>query len=97
VICSACRTPRELVDLIAFWPIGRPGSVRYVCRPTCPTGRAAGPCFYQVVGPTNVHTIALAAPGFTRLAPRESQPIVPFTPDWFRLMNEAGVRGAVAA
>jgi hypothetical protein len=97
MICTACRATRDLEDLIVFWPINRPEARRFVCRPTCPNGRPAGPCFYQVVGPTNVHTIALAAPGVTRLAPRESQPVVPFTPDWFRLMNEAGVRGAVAA
>jgi hypothetical protein len=94
MICAACRQTRDLEDLIVFWPIGRPEARRFVCRPTC--GRQPGPCFYQVVGPITVHTIALAAPGATRLAPRESQPIVPTTPEWFGLLREAGVRSIAA-
>lgn len=96
MICTACRTTRDLGDLIAYWPVGRPGSVRYVCRPTCPAARWGGPCFHQVVGTASIHAIALAAPGATRLAPRAGQPIVPFSPAWFGLLNEAGVR-AIAA
>lgn len=96
MICSACHVTRDVSDLIAYWPVGRPEARRFVCRPTCGTERR-GPCFYQVVGTASIHTIALAAPGATRLAPRESQPIVPFTAPWFDLLRDAGVRGAIAA
>ena len=95
MICAACHVTRDASDLIAFWPIGRPEARRYVCRPTSPTERR-GPCFYQVVGTATVHEIELAAFGATRLAPPASKPIVPFTPAWFGLLNEAGVR-AIAA
>lgn len=96
MICAACRHTRDVEDLIVFWPIGAPERRRFVCRPTCPTNRAAGPCFYQVVGPVDVHTIELAAPLAARPALAVRQPIVPLTPEWSSLLAQAGVRSIAA-
>jgi hypothetical protein len=95
VICAACRQTRELADLMAFWPIGRPEQRRYVCRPTCPTGRAAGPCFYQVVGTATVHDIELAARSAAFVLPAR-EPVVPRTSAWAQLLQQAGVRSIAA-
>lgn len=92
MICAACRLLRDPADLLAFWPLGQPEARRFVCRPTCAARDAYGPCFHRVVGPMNVHGIALAASAAAIAAPR--LPIVPFTPAWFGLMREAGVRAA---
>ena len=91
MICAACRITRRLSDLLAFWPIGRPGERRFVCRPTCPSPEARTSCFGAVVAPANMHAIALAEPG----APMElTRPVRPDTLAWWRLLSEAGVRRA---
>lgn len=91
MICVACRLLRDPADLLAFWPVGRDGERRHVCRPTRPTGPlVGGPCFGRAVGPVSVHAIALAAPAAALVVER----IRPWTPAWWGLMREAGVRAA---
>lgn len=90
MLCAACGLLRDPGDLLAFWPVGYPGKRRYVCRPTRPSDQADGPCFTRAVGPVTVHTIELAAAA----EPVVLEPIRPFSPAWFGLMREAGVRAA---
>lgn len=91
MVCAACRVIRDPADLLVFWPIGQPEARRFVCRPTRPAPDVFGPCFHRVVGPVNVHDIALAEDAdVTRVV----LPIRPFTPAWQGLMREAGVRAA---
>jgi hypothetical protein len=96
MICAACHLTRDASDLIAFWPIGHLEAGRYVCRPTCPSNRAAaGPCFSQAVRAANVHAIALVVP-FLELDPSGGRHwIAPGTSAWGALLAAAGVRGAV--
>lgn len=94
MICAACRLTRDPADLLVFWPVGQPGIRRFVCRPTrlSPAG-GVGPCFGKAVGPVNVHAIALAAAA-AAVVPAWPTPVRPWTPGWFSLMREAGVRAA---
>lgn len=94
MICAACRIIRDPADLLAFWPLGQPEARRFVCRPTCAARDTYGPCFHRVVGPMNVHAIALAAPQAPASEAAARVPVLPFTPAWFGLMREAGVRAA---
>ena len=96
MICAACRITRRLSDLLAFWPIGRPGERRFVCRPTSPSPEARIPCFGAAVGPANVHAIALAEPAVPFEAVSE-RPVRPGTRAWTRLLSEAGVYQRAAA
>jgi len=60
VYCWACGAARQLVELIAFWPIGRPAERHFVCRPTLDRPNASM-CFREGVGPAAIHAIAPAA------------------------------------
>jgi hypothetical protein len=97
MICAACHLTRDASDLIAFWPIGNPEARRFVCRPSCPSSAPGSEsCFSRVVGPVNVHAIALASPT-AELDPGQGRHwIAPATPAWSSLLAIAGVRGAVA-
>jgi hypothetical protein len=90
VICAACGLTRAPSDLLVFWPIGRPEVRRYACRPTRPASEYGSPCFAAVVGPVSVHAIAFVETP----APVVVLPIQPYSPAWFGLMREAGVRAA---
>lgn len=58
MICAACGLIRDPADLIAFWPVGQPDRVRYVCRPTRPSPIAEASCFRVAVSTADVHAIA---------------------------------------
>ena len=58
--CAACGLLRDPDDLIAFWPVGYPGRVRFVCRPTRPSPVAQESCFRAVVESRRVHEIGQA-------------------------------------
>jgi hypothetical protein len=60
VICAACGLNRDPDDLIAFWPVGYPDRVRFVCRVTRPSPVAQESCFRAVVASVAVHQIAAA-------------------------------------
>lgn len=50
------RPPEEM---LAFWPVADPARRRHVCRPSLQRPEVPS-CFRDVVGPANVHAIALA-------------------------------------
>lgn len=60
MICAACGLNRDPDDLIAYWPVGYPGRVRFVCRVTRPSPVAQESCFRAVVASRLVHEIAVA-------------------------------------
>lgn len=92
--CAACRLTRDAVDLIAFWPVADSTRVRYACRPTRPANEEhpGPPCFGAVVEGAAVHAIAFASSQAARAPLVEA--VRPWTPAWFGLMREAGVRAA---
>lgn len=63
MICAACGLIRDPDDLIAFWPVGHPGQVRYACRVTRPSPVAQESCFRAVVRSVFTHVIG---PAFAR-------------------------------
>lgn len=65
MICAACGLIRDPDDLIAFWPVGHPGQVRYACRVTRPSPVADVSCFRSVVRSVFTHVIG---PAFTARA-----------------------------
>lgn len=78
MFCVACGVIREPASLIAFWPVGRPDLVRFVCRATEPSPVTTESCFRAMVGPADVHAIAAAdlfaeapPPGHPVLAPAQ--------------------------
>lgn len=61
MICAACGLNRDPDDLIAFWPVGYPGRVRFVCRVTRPSPVAQESCFRAVVASRQTHEISPAS------------------------------------
>ena len=59
-MCAACRVTRPLAGLLAFWPIGEPAAVRYICRPGEPLVSPIS-CFRRLTRSASVEVIAPAA------------------------------------
>jgi hypothetical protein len=95
VKCAACGRIRPASTLLAFWPVGQPDRPRYVCRPSL-VGRDDMHCFVVVVGPRDVHAIALADAWLAaHPVPADSRvPARPGTVEWHQAMFACGVRAA---
>lgn len=47
-------------EMLGYWPVGAPGRIRFVCRPSLQRPEVAS-CFRTVVGPAFVHAIERGA------------------------------------
>lgn len=64
--CRACGQPLTPDQALAFWPVRDPSRVAYVHRPGDGPMPGGVTCMRAVVGPANVHRIALATEGAIR-------------------------------